>query len=259
MLLPSWKDSWPSRWHVCLQQVSRWSKSVASLEEGLEGQDWTCYWALDARPHIYSNLSAYAQSLLPQLSIQRHGWRPLQGLIQPWSSMLNPPGPVIVFYKAKWDKKVKGLVTLSTWLFATPWTAARQASLSMGFFPAKILEWAVISFSRGSSPPRDQTRSPALQTDSLPSEPPEKPKKGHSPPKHRKSYRQLKASTSQSKEDRTRRSRIWAMLPGCTVSPMLSLAQVSERQRDLGISESILLRSKMKKGQPSPHDSGMYL
>ena len=158
MLLPSWKDSWPSRWHVCPQQVSRWSKSVASLGEGLEGKDWTCYWALDARPHIYSNLSAYAQSLFPQLSIQRHGWWPLQGLIQPWSSMLNPPGPVIVFYKGKWGKKVKGLVTLSTWLFATPWTAARQASLSMGFFQAKILEWVVISFSRGSSPPRDQTR-----------------------------------------------------------------------------------------------------
>ena len=29
------------------------------------------------------------------------GWWPLQGLIQPWSSMLNPPSPVIVFYKRK--------------------------------------------------------------------------------------------------------------------------------------------------------------
>ena len=38
-------------------------------------------------------------------------------------------------------------------------------------FQARILEWVAISFSRGSSPPRDRTReSPALQTDSLPAE-----------------------------------------------------------------------------------------
>ena len=40
----------------------------------------------------------------------------------------------------------------------------------------RILEWVAISFSRGSSPQRrDWTRSPALQADSLPSEPPRKP------------------------------------------------------------------------------------
>jgi len=43
------------------------------------------------------------------------------------------------------------------WLFATPWTAAHQAPLSMGFFQARILEWVTISFSRGSSQPRDWT------------------------------------------------------------------------------------------------------
>ena len=42
-------------------------------------------------------------------------------------------------------------------LFATLWTVARQAPLSMGF-SARILEWVTISFSRGSSQPRDQTR-----------------------------------------------------------------------------------------------------
>ena len=44
------------------------------------------------------------------------------------------------------------------WLFATPWTVAYQAPLSMGFFQAIVLEWIAISFSRGSSWPRDQTR-----------------------------------------------------------------------------------------------------
>ena len=36
------------------------------------------------------------------------------------------------------------------WLFVTLWTVARQAPLSMGFFQAILLEWVVISFSRGS-------------------------------------------------------------------------------------------------------------
>ena len=36
------------------------------------------------------------------------------------------------------------------WLFATLWTVARQAPLSMGFFQARLLEWVVISFSGGS-------------------------------------------------------------------------------------------------------------
>ena len=42
-------------------------------------------------------------------------------------------------------------------LFATLWTVAHQASPSMGFSRQGILEWVAISFSRGSSLPRDQT------------------------------------------------------------------------------------------------------
>ena len=38
-----------------------------------------------------------------------------------------------------------------------PWTVAHQAPLPMGILQARILEWVVISFSRGSSWPRDQT------------------------------------------------------------------------------------------------------
>ena len=37
-----------------------------------------------------------------------------------------------------------------------------------GILQAAILEWVVISLSRGSSQPRDQTWSPILQADSLP-------------------------------------------------------------------------------------------
>ena len=35
-------------------------------------------------------------------------------------------------------------------LFATSWTVASQALLSMGFSQARILEWVAISFFRGS-------------------------------------------------------------------------------------------------------------
>ena len=59
---------------------------------------------------------------------------------------------------------------------ATPWTAARQAPLTMGILQERILEWvAVLSF-RGSSQPMIKPRSPALQADSLPTQPPGKPK-----------------------------------------------------------------------------------
>ena len=52
--------------------------------------------------------------------------------------------------------KVKSLSRVR--LFATPWTVAYQAPPSLGFSMARILEWVAISFSRGSSRPRDRTR-----------------------------------------------------------------------------------------------------
>ena len=42
-------------------------------------------------------------------------------------------------------------------LFATPWTIAYHVPLPMGILQARILEWVAISFSRGSSQPRDRT------------------------------------------------------------------------------------------------------
>ena len=44
------------------------------------------------------------------------------------------------------------------WLFATPWTVAFQAPLSLGILQARILEWASMPSSRGSSWPRDWTQ-----------------------------------------------------------------------------------------------------
>ena len=41
---------------------------------------------------------------------------------------------------------------------ATLWTAAHQATLSMGILQARILKWVAMPSSRGSSQPRDQTQ-----------------------------------------------------------------------------------------------------
>ena len=43
-----------------------------------------------------------------------------------------------------------------------------------GILQARILAWVAISFSRGSSQPRGRTQAPALQADTLTSEPPGK-------------------------------------------------------------------------------------
>ena len=64
-----------------------------------------------------------------------------------------------------------------SWLFATPWTLAHQAPLSMEF--SRRQYWSGLPFpSPGDLPNLGiKPRCPALQTDALPSEPLGKPKK----------------------------------------------------------------------------------
>ena len=50
-------------------------------------------------------------------------------------------------------RKVKSLSHVR--LFETPWTAVRQAPLSMGLLQERILKWVAMPSSRGSSQPRD--------------------------------------------------------------------------------------------------------
>ena len=68
------------------------------------------------------------------------------------------------------------LVAQSCLTLESPWTVVRQAPPSMGILQATILEWVAMPSSRGSSQPRNRTRSPVLQADSLPSESPGEPK-----------------------------------------------------------------------------------
>ena len=51
-----------------------------------------------------------------------------------------------------------------------------NAGIDHGILQVKILEWVVVSFSRDLPNPGMEPRSPALQVDSLPSEPLGKPK-----------------------------------------------------------------------------------
>ena len=43
-------------------------------------------------------------------------------------------------------------------LFVTPWTSGLPGSSLHGILQARVLEWVAISFSRGSSQPRDRTQ-----------------------------------------------------------------------------------------------------
>ena len=59
--------------------------------------------------------------------------------------------------------------------FETPWTVAHQPPLSMEILQARILEWVAMPSSKDLPNPGIESRSPALQADSLLSEPPGKP------------------------------------------------------------------------------------
>ena len=72
--------------------------------------------------------------------------------------------------------EVKCKLLSCVWLFVTPWIVAHQAPLSMRILQARILEWVAIASPPGDLPnPRIVPGSPALQADSLSSEPPGKP------------------------------------------------------------------------------------
>ena len=79
-----------------------------------------------------------------------------------------------------WKNKVKVLVTQACLTVCNTTNCSLPGSSCPWNSPAKILQWVAIPFSRGSSWPRYQPRSPALQADSLPSESPGSPKHGFS-------------------------------------------------------------------------------
>lgn len=61
------------------------------------------------------------------------------------------------------------------WLFLDPVTVVRSGPQSMEFLQARTPEWVAISFSRGSSRPKDGTLVSVLHEEFLPCEPPGSP------------------------------------------------------------------------------------
>ena len=71
----------------------------------------------------------------------------------------------------------KSLLSLSrVQVFVTPWTVALQAPLSLGFSRQEYWSELPCPLTGDLPKPGIKPRSPALQVDSLPSEPPGKPK-----------------------------------------------------------------------------------
>ena len=75
----------------------------------------------------------------------------------------------VVYFLRFEDDKAQLCLTL-----CDPMDYSLPGSSVQGIFEARILEWVAIAFSRGSYQPRNG--SPTLQADSLPSEPPAKPR-----------------------------------------------------------------------------------
>ena len=99
------------------------------------------------------------------------------------------PAAIKVYYKVilagtlcDWQEEQTGKpvrVKMLTWVSAAPQTVARQAPLSMGFSRQEY--WSGLSFPspRGLPDPGIELGSPALQVESLPSEPAGKPLESH--------------------------------------------------------------------------------
>ena len=84
------------------------------------------------------------------------------------SCLLNRNFTQSQFGNTLWKWKWKSLSCVQ--FFVIPWTIQYST-----FLQARILQWVAIPFSRGSSQPGIEPRSPALQVDSLPAEPQGKP------------------------------------------------------------------------------------
>ena len=77
-----------------------------------------------------------------------------------------------IFYIVLFPWRIEMKSLSDVWLFVTPMDCSLPDSSIHGIFHARILEWVAISFSRDLPSPWIEPRSPELQAESLPSEPP---------------------------------------------------------------------------------------
>ena len=78
-------------------------------------------------------------------------------------------------HKKIFSFKVEVLVTQSCLILCNPIDCSPPSPSVHGILQARILKWVAMPFSRASSPPWIEPKSPSLQADSLLSEPPGEP------------------------------------------------------------------------------------
>ena len=93
-------------------------------------------------------------------------------LPHPWDSPGKNTGVGCHFLIQCMKVKIQSEVTQSCLTLRDSMDCSPPGSSVHGILQARILEWVAMPSSRGSFQPRDRTRSPVLQVDSLPSEPP---------------------------------------------------------------------------------------
>ena len=156
LILIGWCWSWNSNtlatWCEELTHLKRpwcWER----LKAGGEGDNtgWDGWMASELKTWVWVNSGSWCLKWRPGV-LQSMG---SQGVRHDWATELN--------WGWKWEWKWKSSPTL--------WDPYGLHEI----LQARILEWVAVPFSRRSSQPRDRPRSPALQVDSLPSEPPGKP------------------------------------------------------------------------------------
>ena len=115
-----------------------WATLVAQSLKNPPAMQETWVWSLGWEDPLKKGMATHSKIL---------GWR---------ISWIEEPGRL----QSRGGKELVVVVKLLSRvrLFATPRTVACQAPPFMGFFQTRILEWVAISFSRGSSWPRDRTR-----------------------------------------------------------------------------------------------------
>ena len=102
-----------------------------------------------SRREYWSGLHFPSPGDLPDTGIE-----PRSPALQADTLPSEPPGKPDLSKERKIESVSDGRVPF----FATPWTVARQAPLSMRILQARILEWVAMPSSRGSSQSRDQTQ-----------------------------------------------------------------------------------------------------
>ena len=115
---------------------------------------------------LSSNPSAWCRSKAFSLRGFRQNSYPLPGLRISWPP-LRTAGSLITLFCCCLLSCVR--------LFCDPMECSPSESFVHGIFQARILEWVVISFSRGSSWPKDWTHFSCIAGGFFPTEPPGRP------------------------------------------------------------------------------------